>query len=204
MKRLLTILFLITFTLIGYGQSNTYEEVVRKCKIDFQNVLTNTLDDSIYTVLDKIGQCFIGLKFPEFNQTSIDGRQYKLSDLKGKVVMLNFWFIACAPCVEEMPLLNELHNEYSDNDFALLAFALDSKESILDFKKKKPLDYVIFENSKKLIVDTFLLTFGFPTNIILDKEGKIVEFKLGGELDKEKLLRMKAKFENIIQAEMKR
>jgi peroxiredoxin len=134
-----------------------------------------------------------GFAIPYFSLTSIDGELYRLSELKGRVIMLNFWFIDCASCVDEIPLLNQLTEEYKDEDFLLLSFSTDDKETILNFKKSHELKYVVFENSSDLIQNTFHLPYGYPTNIILDKEGKIIDLKLGGDPKK-----LKATFRMII------
>lgn len=187
---LTTILALIT--LLSFAQTQSYEVEAEKCKAVFQKNLASRRD-SLSKLFSEAGNCLVGLQFPDFNLISIDGEQYKLSELKGKVIMLNFWFIGCAPCVEEMPLLNQLTEEYKGQDFLLLSFSTDNKEAIFNFRKRHEIKYVIFENSRDLIHDSFHLSYGYPTNIFLDKEGKIVKVKLGGDPKK-----MKAIFKEII------
>lgn len=208
MRQTLLIIILTILTLTGFAQTQSYGDVAIKCTTNFQEGLTNIPADSLDKVfgerLSKLRECFIGLKFPDFSLTSIEGKRYQLSDLKGKVIMLNFWFIGCAPCVAEMPLLNQLAEEYRGQDFLLLTFSTDDKESILNFRKKRKIKYEIFEKSRDLIQNTFHLSYGYPTNIILDKTGKIVEFKLGGALEEEKLQKIKSSFKGIIETELRR
>src|SRR6185312_613814 len=56
----------------------------------------------------------IGSEAPDFTVADLNGKMYKLSDLKGKTVVLNFWFTTCAPCVTEMPELNRLIEKYKN------------------------------------------------------------------------------------------
>src|SRR5688572_27232831 len=116
MKQILIIISFGILTVARLAQAQSYDEVAKKCTTNFQegliNIPTDSLDKVFGVRLDKLRECFIGLKFPDFSLTSIDGKQFQLSELKGKVIMLNFWFIACAPCVAEMPLLNQLVEEY--------------------------------------------------------------------------------------------
>jgi peroxiredoxin len=184
---LATILALLTS--LSFVDAQSYEDEAEKCMADFQRKLANKEAD----VFNTAGDCLVGLPFPYFSLTSIDGELYRLSELKGRVIMLNFWFIDCASCVDEIPLLNQLTEEYKDEDFLLLSFSTDDKETILNFKKSHELKYVVFENSSDLIQNTFHLPYGYPTNIILDKEGKIIDLKLGGDPKK-----LKATFRMII------
>jgi len=208
MRILLPTILLTILTFKGCAQTQSYDDAARRCTSAFQDGLSTIPADSIDKVMTEregnLRECFIGLKFPNFNLTSIDGTQYKLSDLRGKVIMLNFWFIGCAPCVTEMPLLNQLAEEYHGKDFLLLTFSTDDKESIFNFKKKRELNFVIFEKSKDIIENSFHLSYVYPTNIFIDKEGNIVEFKIGGALSEEKLRLTKTEFKAIIDRELKR
>jgi peroxiredoxin len=208
MKKLLSAILLTIVIFNGCAQPESYDETARKCTAAFQDGLSTIPPDSIDNVMIKregnLTKCFTGLKFPDFNLTSTDGTKYKLSDLRGKVVMLNFWFIGCAPCVAEMPLLNELTEEYKGQNFQLLTFSTDDKESIVNFKLKHALNLVVFEKSKSLIENYFHLSYVYPTNIFIDKEGNIVEFKIGGALEDGKLQLTKTQFKQIIDRELKK
>jgi peroxiredoxin len=203
MRPIPLIIILSILTLTGYTQ--TYDEQAKKSMSNFQDGLNNMPPETRgQVVADRLGHVrdyFIGLKFPAFSLTSIDGKEYQPNDLRGKVVLLNFWFIGCAPCVAEIPMLRQLTEEYQDKDFLLLTFSTDDKESILNFKKENDLNYDVFEKSRELIENKFYLCYGYPTTIILDKEGRIVEFRLGGERKGENLPET---FKKIIDAELKR
>jgi thiol-disulfide isomerase/thioredoxin len=189
MKHIILTTIMALLIILNFVQAQSYEDEAEKCTADFQRKLANKEAD----VFSTAGHCLVGLPFPYFNLTSIDGEQYKLSELKGKIIMLNFWFIDCSSCVDQIPLLNQLAEEYKEEDFLLLSFSTDDKEIISNVKKSHELKYVVFENSRDLIQETFHIPYGYPTNIFLDKEGKIIDLKLGGDPKK-----LKTTFKGII------
>ncbi len=115
---------------------------------------------------------------PDFTAKDLQGNEINLSKLKGKVVVLNFWFIRCQPCVMEMPELNKLKKWYkNEKDIEFIAITHEKKEDIEKFLKKKDFDYQIIPEAMSIIND--YLVMGFPTNIILDKEGNIAYQSMG-------------------------
>ena len=116
-----------------------------------------------------------GKPLPDFVFKDILGNTYTPEDIKGKVVVINFWFINCAPCVEEMPELNKLVKEYENNDAVLfLALALDEKGPRLDtFLKTHVFNYNIIPGAQDYVVKKLPPT-PFPTHIVLDKNSNVV------------------------------
>ena len=116
-----------------------------------------------------------GKPFPDFTLTDLSGTTHTSESIKGKVVAINLWFTACAPCIHEMPELNKIVGEYKENeDVLFLAFALDPKGSRLDkFLKKHKFDYNIIPDSQKYITKK-LNPPGYPTHIVLDKNSNVV------------------------------
>jgi peroxiredoxin len=119
---------------------------------------------------------------PDFDLTSLAGKNFKLSELKGKYVVLNFWFIHCAPCVKEIPQLNKLVSTYGKGNFVFLALTMDNKYDLDSFLKKKPFTYIIIPKSLPLIMqfhDPKDPNVSFPTHIIINPKGEI-EFRATG------------------------
>lgn len=106
-----------------------------------------------------------------FSVTDINGKNYELDSLKGKIVVLNFWFVACAPCRKEIPELNELVQKYQNEEVVFLALAKDDKESLAKFLEKKEFLYKIIPNSDSVIEKYKIRSF--PTHIIIDEKSKI-------------------------------
>ncbi|NRB48624.1 MAG: TlpA family protein disulfide reductase [Saprospiraceae bacterium] len=119
-----------------------------------------------------------------FSVTDIEGNTYSSEELKGKVVVLNFWFIGCAPCRIEIPGLNEMVRHYDKEQVVFIAFALDGKEALEKFLTELPFDYTIipeaFDQAAAYSVQ------GYPTHVILDKRGNVRSTLTGGSADRHK------------------
>lgn len=124
------------------------------------------------SVKPKESKCFVtGEDVANFSATDINGNKYKLKDLKGKIVVLNFWFIDCKPCRLEILELNKLTQDYKDSsNIVFLAFALDSKNELKRFLKNNPFNYNIVDNGKE-IAALYNIT-AYPTHAVIDQEGK--------------------------------
>lgn len=124
---------------------------------------------------------------PAFAVESLGGEAIELSALKGKVVVLNFWFVNCAPCRVEMPGLNTLTEEFKGEEVVFIAFALDNAEALKEFLKVKEFTYRIIPDASKIA--SLYGVKVFPTHVIINKSGQ-VEFTLtGGTEDRHEQLR---------------
>lgn len=113
-----------------------------------------------------------------FQVDSLDGKPYDLSALRGKVIVINFWFIGCAPCRVEMPGLNQLVAEFKGKDVVFLALALDSADELRKFLKTTAFNYTIIADAEA--VSNSYEVSAFPTHIIIDKKGYILGRLTGG------------------------
>ena len=111
----------------------------------------------------------IGAHAVDFVLEDLKGKKYKLSDLRGKVVVLNFWFIECKPCVMEMPELNEIVTEFKGNEVIFLAIAVNKKDQLKKFLKRTEFKYKVLPNGQS-VSDSYAVK-GFPTNLIIDQNG---------------------------------
>jgi peroxiredoxin len=116
---------------------------------------------------------------PLFNVTSLDGEKLDLEALRGKVVVLNFWFIGCAPCRVEMPGLNQLASEFKGKDVVFIAISSDSAEDLRTFLKKNTFGYHIVPEGSK-IAQTYELNGAYPTHIVIGRDGRIISRLTGG------------------------
>lgn len=124
---------------------------------------------------------------PAFDLTSLDGKKFELASLRGKVVVLNFWFTGCPPCITEMPKLNELVEKFQDQDVVFIAPTWDTEDILRAFLKDTPFKYNVVANAGNLILGSYRNGSGnvaMPTHIIIDKEGNM-ETKIIGSLIKE-------------------
>ncbi len=114
----------------------------------------------------------LGTEFPEFDVLDLNGNRLAMAELKGKVLVLNFWFIGCAPCEMERPSLNDLTKIYADNkDVVFIAFAKNDKEQLTKFLAENPVLYNTVPTDKDFIKTRFEIN-EYPVNIILDRNGK--------------------------------
>jgi hypothetical protein len=95
-----------------------------------------------------------------------------------------------------------LQREFSGKDFVILSFGLDDNKSIERFMQKRPIHFSVFANSKELIENKLKMSFGYPTTIFLDQDGKIIDFKIGGAVDEAGLKKTKEEFKNLIEKEL--
>jgi len=113
-----------------------------------------------------------GEKIKNFVASDMEGTHIDLSSLEGKIVLLNFWFINCAPCRIEMPDLNDLVNDFKANkEIVFISIALDDKKSLENFLKTSSFKYKIINDGGNIAAQ-----FGvgsYPTHVILNKEGKV-------------------------------
>lgn len=127
---------------------------------------------------------WVGKPAPDFIYKDISGKEFLLSDLKGKVVLINCWFINCSGCRVEYPglqnLKNRLQKQNKADKIVLLSLALDSKEALQDFFKKMPLDFNYHMANASEISQGAFGALGFPTNFIIDQKGIISHIKIGG------------------------
>jgi peroxiredoxin len=119
---------------------------------------------------------------PEFVTSSMDGSKVDTRELRGKVVVLNLWFINCPNCLAEIKMLNQLVDEYKGNaDVVFLAPAASPKNELVKFLAKNPFKYKVLPDSSIIIISQFglpdkegNLSVPFPMHYVLDREGKIV------------------------------
>jgi thiol-disulfide isomerase/thioredoxin len=128
---------------------------------------------------------------PDFSLESLDGKTLRLSDLRGKAVLLNFWATWCGPCKIEMPWFVELQDEYAGQGLQIVGVAMDdaSKQDIAKFAKDMGVNYPILIG-KESVGDQYGGVPALPESFLIGRDGKIVDKILG--------LRGKAEIEDSI------
>ena len=95
-----------------------------------------------------------------------------LPDLKGKIVLLDFWASWCGPCAKSFPSLDALYQEYRERGVVVLGINLDEKRSGMDgFLKKRPVTFPIVRDAKQKLVAKANVG-SMPTSLILDRSGR--------------------------------
>ncbi len=127
-----------------------------------------------------------GAAAPPFRVRGLDGQHLELARMRGKVVVLNFWFIACPPCREEMPKLNQLVDSFAGQNVMFIAFGLDSSQQLRDFLAQTKFKYTIVPSSTKVAINYGVR--GAPTHVVIDKDGNVHWIGYGALEDPEREL----------------
>ncbi|MGE3465375.1 MAG: TlpA disulfide reductase family protein [Pyrinomonadaceae bacterium] len=118
---------------------------------------------------------------PEFVSAAMNGEKVDTRALRGKVVVLNLWFINCPNCLAEIKMLNALVDEYkADSDVVFLAPAASSKNELAKFLAKNPFKYQVIPDAANIILGQFgtpdkdgEISIPFPMHVVLDREGNV-------------------------------
>jgi peroxiredoxin len=114
---------------------------------------------------------------PDVIFTSLSGTTISLQDLRGKVVVVNFWATSCAVCIREMPDLAHLERRFGDCGLAVVAVAMryDPPNRVLDYVERASLPFVVSLDPLGRIEQAFGGVTGTPTTYVIDKRGQIVQ-----------------------------
>lgn len=125
-----------------------------------------------------------GEKAPEFVLQSIGGATRKLSNYRGKVVLVNLWATWCPPCVAELPVLDQISAEYADKGLVILAVAGDEDvQAVRDFLAKSPVKFEVLLDPNGVIGTQYGIT-GYPETFFVDRDG-VLRDKIIGPLPHE-------------------
>jgi peroxiredoxin len=126
-----------------------------------------------------LGGDAIGKEAPDFTLQDLQGKHVKLSDFRGKAVLLNFWATWCGPCKVEMPWFVELQKQYGPQGLEIVGVALDDSgtETIQKFAKEMGVNYTVLQG-KDEVGDAYG-AIGLPTSYFIDRNGKVINASAG-------------------------
>lgn len=125
-------------------------------------------------------KCVVGKAMPEFSVRAISGTSINTQKLKGKIVIANFWFTTCPPCIAEIPAFNKLADDYKKENIEFLAFALNDRKKLKKFLKKTPFNFKIIPDSGHL--EELFGVLEHPVTFIIDQKGKVKMAWAGGSI----------------------
>lgn len=128
-----------------------------------------------------------GKPFPPFSITTNQGVNYTDSNLKGKIVLLNFWFTSCRPCVEELPDINKLKKEFESENVIFIAPTFEGDVQVDKFLKRFSFEYEIVPDVKDFVLANNVRSF--PTHIVIDQEGIVKKVVNGYSVLTDNMLR---------------
>lgn len=121
----------------------------------------------------------VGTHAPDFTLSDLENQPVRLSDLKGKVVLLDFWATWCHPCREALPAIELLHREFKDKGLVVLGVDDEDSQSQAAFLDKFGYTFRSLVDPTEQVKNLFHIA-GFPTTVLIDKQGTIQVFELGG------------------------
>lgn len=128
-----------------------------------------------------------GQAAPDFEFLNLKGEKIKLSELKGKIVVINFFFIACPPCIKEIPFLNSLVDKYGNENIKFISISRwDDIKTLKPFLEKHPIKFDVIpsvfkgeESQMKLFAENIYHVMLYPSLVIIDKEGIVRHTQVG-------------------------
>ena len=154
-------------------------------------IVKNLPDGNKEFQLQKIPQ--EGMAAPAFSAKTLDGERVDLASLKGKVVVLNFWFIGCPSCRAHQPKLNELKAKFAGRgDVVFLAITADPAGDVKKYLSKERFDYPQVTDGNE-VIKAFRVAV-YPKNIVINKNGEMVYWR--------STIAAWDKFESVIRGEM--
>ncbi len=127
----------------------------------------------------------VGSAAPVFESTALDGTDYDLNALKGKVVVLTFWSTHCAVCHSEIPKLNQFSERFDEKKVVFLAITMDQGDKVSSYLKTNPFNFHILPNSFGVVLqyadrnDQGNIDMAFPSYFLIDRNGQI-EYRANG------------------------
>ncbi|HEX5398439.1 MAG TPA: TlpA disulfide reductase family protein [Verrucomicrobiae bacterium] len=112
----------------------------------------------------------VGDTLPDFSNYKLEG---KLPELKGKVVLVDFWASWCGPCAQSFPVMDELQKKYQEQGFVIVAVNVDEKAANMEtFLKKNPVSFSVIRDAEQKLVAA-ISPETMPTSFIIDRTGKV-------------------------------
>lgn len=110
---------------------------------------------------------------PDFTLKSKSGKNIRLSDFRGQVVLLNFWASWCGPCRQEMPILDAIHKKYEALGFTVLGINVDRKsEKAIGYLKDTPVDFPVLYDPESNVSELYSVS-AMPSTAFIDRDGNV-------------------------------
>lgn len=119
----------------------------------------------------------VGDVAPPFSLTTYDKQKLTLADLKGKVVVINWWATWCAPCKAEMPMMSAFHRRFKDKGFEI--YGVTTEDSVPPHMLKKVAEALSYPLVRKFSGSGYPIMKAVPTSYVIDRSGKIRYAKAG-------------------------
>jgi peroxiredoxin len=138
-----------------------------------------TIADDVFNSMSNGGEArkWIGRESPDFTVTTMDGQTFRLSDFRGKRVVVDIWETWCGPCIKEIPHFNQLRTAVPENDLALIGISSEEESVLEPFLTKHEMLYPIA--SAQNLPTPYSSTYAIPTTFFIDRNGIIQSVLVG-------------------------
>lgn len=177
----------------------TYEKARATCKMN--GFVKQPNGDSVLTAYGP--DCIKGALLPTVHATTLDGIEIDSSYFENKVNVINFWFIGCHPCEAEMPGLNKLVEKYKSQPVNFLALSINSPKDVKEYMVDNPFHFEQVPYAQPVIEGNFQHIWGYPCNIVTDRNKKIIYVETGGPSDSTAIARIQSELIPVINEALK-
>lgn len=178
MKKIIILLILLTLLAVGCTNTKDIKETndANTSNQSPENQATEKNEENEENEESEIKEAIIA---PDFELQSMDGTMIKLSDLRDKNVIINFWATWCGFCVKEMPDLQKLQETYKDDDLLILAVNVgETKEEVQKFIDENQLNLTVLLDKDNSVSNIYGLT-SFPSTLAINKKGEVITGYVG-------------------------
>jgi peroxiredoxin len=127
-----------------------------------------------------------GSAAPPYSGLSLSGDSLRLTNLRGKVVLLNVWDTSCTPCVRELPQLERLHRQFARSGLEVIGVSIDSEPGarVAAFLRAAGVTYPNLLDSRRRLAEEFGVRAAIPQTFLLDRKGIVVQHRYGGPMNR--------------------
>jgi len=151
--------------------NSTYMELASLVK--YEHMQASSHNPQFAAAMAKLEADDVKRQSSDFTLTDLQGGNWHLKDLQGKVVLVNFWATWCPPCRKEMPDLQALYDKYKEQGFVVLAISDEEAAKVSPFIVERKISYPVLLDPGRKVNDAFVVE-GIPKSFVYDRNGKIV------------------------------
>jgi len=155
------------------GNDPSFEYVELATLVRYEHVKASLDNQQFTAAMARLEGDDLARAKADFTLSDLEGKSWTLRDLRGKVVLVNFWATWCPPCRKEMPDLDSLYKKFKDQGLVILAIDDEEVAKIKPYLAEHPVTYPILLDPGRKANDVFLI-YGIPKSFVYDREGKLV------------------------------
>ncbi len=130
----------------------------------------------------------VGTQAEDFQLPTLDSNPQRLSQYRGKIVLVNFWATWCKPCTKEMPAMQLVYDKLREKGFVVLAInELEEDDTVREYLQQYGYTYPVLMDRDNTVANQFGV-FGLPVSVFIDEKGVVQEYVKGGVLTEDSIM----------------